>query len=69
MINPIDIEDQNHGGSSYFHNGKLVDELAKEKGMDKVKANIYSFNIQSQRMFKAVGFTQTDDEWFECDIC
>lgn len=44
-------------------------ELAKEKGMDKVKANIYSFNVQSQRMFKALGFTQTDDEWFECNIC
>ena len=36
--------------------------------MDKVKANIYSFNTQSQRMFQAVGFTQTDDEWFECNI-
>ena len=26
-------------------------KLAKEKGMDKVKANIYSFNKQSQTMF------------------
>ena len=24
MINPIDMEGQNHGGSSYFHDGKLV---------------------------------------------
>ena len=40
-------------------------ELAKEKGMDKVKANIYSFNTQSQRMFKSVGFVRTEDEWFE----
>lgn len=39
--------------------------LAKENGMDKVKANIYSFNTQSQRMFTSVGFVQVDDEWFE----
>ena len=39
--------------------------LAKEKGMDKIKANIYSFNTQSQRMFQSVGFVKTDDEWFE----
>ena len=43
-------------------------ELAKEKGMDKVTANIYSFNIQSQRMFQSIGFTQTEDEWFEYRI-
>ena len=40
-------------------------ELAREKGMTKVRANIYSFNTQSQRMFKSVGFVRTDDEWFE----
>lgn len=33
--------------------------------MDNVKANIYSFNTQSQRMFQSVGFVQTDDEWYE----
>lgn len=43
-------------------------ELAKEKGMDKVKANIYSFNTQSRKMFEAVGFTRTDEEWFEYNI-
>jgi RimJ/RimL family protein N-acetyltransferase len=43
-------------------------ELAKEKGMDKVTANIYSFNIQSQRMFQSIGFMQMDDEWFEYRI-
>ena len=31
MINPIDIEDQNHGGSSYFHNGKLVNRTAYDE--------------------------------------
>jgi RimJ/RimL family protein N-acetyltransferase len=43
-------------------------ELAKEKGMDMVRANIYSFNIQSQRMFMSIGFAQTDEEWFEYKI-
>lgn len=40
-------------------------ELAREKGLTKVRANIYSFNTQSQRMFKSVGFVRTEDEWFE----
>lgn len=40
-------------------------KLAKEKGMDKVKANIYSFNGQSQFMFQSVGFEKIDDEWYE----
>ena len=40
-------------------------KLAREKGMKKVKANIYSFNQQSQAMFRAVGFEKTDDEWYE----
>ena len=40
-------------------------KLAKEKGMEKVKASIYSFNEQSQRMFQSVGFEKTDAEWYE----
>ncbi len=40
-------------------------ELAKEKGMVRVKADIYSFNTQSQRMFMSIGFGKTDEEWFE----
>ena len=39
--------------------------LAREKGMARVRANIYSFNKQSQRMFLSVGFVQTDEEWYE----
>lgn len=39
--------------------------LAKEKGFEKVRANIYSFNTQSRRMFLEVGFRQTEEEWFE----
>ena len=31
MINPIDIEGQNHGGSSYFHDGKLVERTSYDK--------------------------------------
>ena len=39
--------------------------LAGEQGMPAVKANIYSFNVQSQRMFQALGFIQTEEEWWE----
>ncbi|MBO4914969.1 MAG: GNAT family N-acetyltransferase [Oscillospiraceae bacterium] len=42
--------------------------LAAEKGMDAVKANIYSFNLQSRRMFESVGFYNTDEEWYRCDL-
>lgn len=40
-------------------------KLAKEKGMAKVTANIYSFNTQSRRMFLSIGFRQTAEEWYE----
>ena len=43
-------------------------KLAKEKGMSKVKANIYSFNKQSQTMFQSVGFIKTEEEWYEYAI-
>lgn len=38
--------------------------LAKEKGLSKIKANIYSFNHQSRKMFLSVGFLQISEEWF-----
>ena len=38
--------------------------LAAEKGMTQVTANIYAFNHQSQRMFLAVGFEKTGEEWY-----
>lgn len=38
--------------------------LAREKGMEQVTANIYSFNRQSQCMILAVGFEKTDEEWY-----
>lgn len=43
-------------------------DLAKEKGMDEVKANIYSFNTQSQKMFLSVGFQKISDEWYLYNI-
>ncbi len=45
-----------------------MQKLAHEKGMDSVKANIYSFNTQSQNMFQSVGFRKVDDEWYEYRI-
>lgn len=40
-------------------------KLAKEKGMSKVKANIYSFNKQNQNMFQSIGFVKTEEECYE----
>ena len=40
-------------------------KLAREKGMESVRAEIYSFNEQSRRMFRSLGFVQTGDEFFE----
>lgn len=39
-------------------------ELAKEKGMEHVKAEIYSFNEQSKRMFVSLGFEHTEEDWY-----
>ena len=39
-------------------------KLAKEQCMARVTANIYAFNTQSQRMFRSVGFAQTNKEWY-----
>lgn len=39
-------------------------KLAREKGMFEVKANIYSFNEQSRRMFQSIGFQSSGDEWY-----
>lgn len=43
-------------------------QLAKEKGMREVKANIYAFNEQSRRMFQSIGFQPSGDEWFLYDV-
>ncbi len=39
-------------------------ELAKEKGMSEVKAEIYSFNEQSRKMFSAIGLKQGEDDFY-----
>lgn len=47
--------------------GEMV-RLAKELGLLKIKAHIYSFNTQSQTMFRSCGFTHTGGEWYELAI-
>ena len=44
----------------------VIDMLkqAREKGLKEVKANIYSFNTQSRKMFESVGFQQVSEEWY-----
>lgn len=42
--------------------------LAEEKGMNEVKANIYSFNTQSQNMFQSIGFQRISEEWYSYKI-
>ena len=44
---------------------KTLHQAAREKGMESVRAEIYSFNEQSRRMFRSLGFVQTGDEFFE----
>ncbi len=43
-------------------------DLAKEKGMDRVKAEIYSFNAQSRKMFTAIGFKQGEDDYYYLNL-
>ncbi|MCD7737670.1 MAG: GNAT family N-acetyltransferase [Lachnospiraceae bacterium] len=47
---------------------KAMVDIAREKGFVKVKANIYSFNAQSQKVFMSAGFQQTAKEWYELAI-
>lgn len=39
-------------------------KLAREKEMDTLRAEIYSFNVQSQRMFESVGFKRESSETY-----
>ncbi len=43
-------------------------KLARQKNMNAVIANIYSFNTQSQKMFEALGFYKTGSEWYRFDL-
>lgn len=42
--------------------------LAKEKGMTQLKAEIYSFNTQSRRMFETMGFRNVSDEQYILEL-
>ena len=39
-------------------------QLAKEKNIHELHAEIYSFNTQSQKMFQSTGFKKVDDEQY-----
>lgn len=39
-------------------------DLAKEKGLTEVKAEIFPFNQQSKKMFSAIGFQPAQDNWY-----
>ena len=39
-------------------------ELAREKGLCTVRAKIYPFNTQSQKMFLTLGFSKSDNNWY-----
>lgn len=43
-------------------------DLAREKGLDQVRAEIYSFNTQSQRMFESIGFEPSEEDWYVLNI-
>ena len=42
--------------------------LAKEKGLTQVRAEIYSFNEQSQKLFLSIGFEHKQNDWYVLDI-
>lgn len=48
-----------HIGRRVIHE---IIQLAKEKQLAALHAEIYSFNTQSQRMFQSLGFIKVDDE-------
>lgn len=47
---------------------KNIIELAREKGMTQVKAEIYPFNKQSQHMFLSLGFEYFDNNRYFCNL-
>ena len=47
--------------------GELV-RMAKERGIPRLYAEIYSFNAQSQRMFERAGFRRAEEERYELEL-
>ena len=46
---------------------RVINEIvqsAKEKDIQELHAEIYSFNTQSQKMFQSIGFKKVDDEQY-----
>ena len=43
---------------------KEIIQLAKEKQIPELHAEIYTFNTQSQKMFQSIGFAKVDDEQY-----
>ncbi len=42
--------------------------VAREKGLPIVKAQVYSFNEQSRKMFLSAGFVQMKEDWLICEV-
>lgn len=47
--------------------GEIV-KLAREQHIPKLHAEIYSFNVQSQRMFECAGFRKAGDELYKMEL-
>lgn len=47
--------------------GEMI-QLAKEKNIQELHAEIYSFNTQSQKMFLSLGFEKVDEEHYRLSI-
>lgn len=47
--------------------GEII-RLGKERHMQKLYAEIYSFNKQSQKMFQSMGFVEIDSEKYELTL-
>ena len=47
---------------------KEIIQLAKERQISKLQAEIYTFNTQSQKMFQSIGFTKLNDELYTLDV-
>lgn len=43
-------------------------QLAREKNIPELHAEIYSFNTQSQRMFQSIGFLKKDDAQYRLSV-
>ena len=48
--------------------GEIVMALAKEKNIPELRAEIYFFNAQSQKMFQNVGFRKVSEEQFVLSV-